>query len=246
MSNLLNRMSLAAAGVIALAALTGCTPKTEVTLQSPQQAAGIAVTGTGFVSAKPDVARIDLGVSVAAPTVAKARGDAATAMQKVQDALKQKGVADKDVQTQSFTINPQYDNTDRTTPKISGYQVNNQVRVTVRNIDTASDVLDTAVAAGGNAVRVNGITFAVDQPDALLAQARQDAVKSARDRADVLAKAAGATLGKPRSISESSSSGGVQAPAPLRAGAADAVSTPVSPGEQRLSVTVSIVYDIAP
>ena len=235
------------AGALALTALTACTPS--VTIQSPsrEQATGIAVTGVGYVAAKPDVAQISLGVSVTAPTVAKARGDAAAAMQKVQDVLKQKGVADKDVQTQSFSISPQYDYSDRAAPRITGYQVNNQVRVVVRNLDSASDVLDSTVAAGGNAVRVNGITFAVDQPDTLLAQAREDAVKNARAHADVLAKAAGATLGKPRSISESTNGGPMPAPQAFesKAGAA-AAPTPLNPGEQRLSVTVSIVYDLNP
>ena len=241
------RAALTALALV-LVGLAACTPKTEVTVQAPsaEQASGIAVAGTGSVTARPDVAQINLGVSVTAPTVARARADAAAAMTRVQDALKQKNVAEKDVQTQSLSISPQYDFQDRTAPRITGYQVSNQVRVTVRAIDSASEVLDAVVAAGRDAVRVNGIAFAVDQPEALLAQAREEAVKNARARAEVLAKAAGVTLGKARSISES---GGGFAPQPAlaapRTGAAEA-STPINPGEQRLSVTVSIVYEIAP
>ena len=247
MRAMLDRGCLLLVGALALAALAACTPRTEVTVQapSPAQAAGIAVTGTGSVSARPDVAQISLGVSVTAPAVAKARADAAAAMVRVQEALKAKGVAEKDVQTQSLSITPQYDFQNRAEPRITGYQVSNQVRITIRNIDSASEVLDAAVAAGRDAVRVNGIAFAVDQPEALLTQAREEAVKNARARAEVLAKAAGVSLGKARSIAESSGGGPVPLALPARAQSAEA-STPVNPGEQRLSVSVSIVYEIGP
>ena len=243
----LTRGRLLLLGGLALVALTACTPDITIQAPSPQQSTGIAVTGTGYVVATPDGARINLGVSVTASTVAKARGDAAAAMQRVQDVLKQQGVADKDVQTQSFSISPQYDYSDRATPRITGYQVNNQVQVTVRKLDSASEVLDATVAAGGDAVRVNGISFEVDKPEALLAPAREDAVQDARARAEVLAKAAGATLGAARSISESTG-GGFPPPIAFDKGMAASAEapTPLNPGEQRLAVTVSIVYDLLP
>ena len=235
---------------IALASATlatiACTPTTQVTVASPQQQTGIAVTGSGTITVKPDIARLSLGVQVTAPTVAVARSKAADAATKVQAALKQKGVADKDITTQSLNISPQYASSPNRTPTITGYLVSNQLQVTVRNIDSTSEVLDAAVAAGGDAVRVNSISFTVDQPEQFLSQAREEAVKNARARAEVLAKAAGITLGAPRSISEST--GGEAVFAPKAAQAADsglgAAPTPINPGEQTLKLTVSVVYDI--
>ena len=237
-------------GALAAAALgtIACTPKTEVTVAGPAQQSGIAVTGSANVSVKPDVARLNLGVEVTDTTVAGARSHAADAMTKVQTALKAKGVQEKDIRTQSLNITPQYTQSpDRTVPPaIRGYLVSNVLQVTVRNIDSASEVLDAAVAAGGNTVRVNGISFTVDQPEQFLSQAREEAVKNARARAEVLAKAAGVTLGAARSVTESGNGG----PVPLdRAVAAPAVAnapTPVNPGEQQIQLTVSVVYDISP
>ncbi len=236
-------------GTVALAALAAlaCTPKTEVTVAAPQQT-GISVTGSATVAVKPDIARLNIGVQTTDTTVAAARNSAAEAMTKVQTALKQKGVAEKDLQTQNLSITPQYANnpTGTGTPTIRGYQVSNQLQVTVRNIDSASEVLDAAVAAGGNAVRVNGISFTVDKPEQFLSQGRDEAVKNARARAEVLAKAAGVTLGAARAISESTNGGGsiVQPRAANASGALDASPLPVNPGEQTLQLTVSVLYDI--
>lgn len=233
---------------IAALALAACTPKTEVTVTppSPAEQTGIAVAGTGSVTVKPDVAQISLGVEVTANTVAEARSGAATAMQQIQAALKAKGVAEQDVQTQYFNISPRYSYEDKIEPKITGFSVNNQVQVTVRNIDTASDVLDAAIAAGGNTVRVNGMTFTVDEPEQYLAEARAEAVKNARERAEVLAKAAGVTLGPPRSISETTNGGpGLLYESAAFPSGGKGGPTPVNPGEQQLQVTVSVVYGIA-
>ncbi|MSQ31511.1 MAG: DUF541 domain-containing protein [Dehalococcoidia bacterium] len=237
-------------GAVAAAALAAlaCTPTTQVTVASPAQQSGIAVIGTASVSVKPDVARLNLGVEVTDASVATARARAADTMTKVQAALKQKGVQEKDIRTQYLNISPQYTSSpDRTAPPtIRGYVVNNQLQITVRNIDSASEVLDAAVAAGGNAVRVNGISFAVDQPEQFLAQAREEAVRNARARAEVLAKAAGVSLGTARSITESTNGGPI--PFPERAAAAPSSlggPTPVNPGEQSLQLTVSVVYDIS-
>ena len=236
-------------GTVAAAALAAlaCTPTTQVTVAGASQQTGIAVTGSATVSVKPDIARLNLGVEATEATVAAARSRAADVMTKVQDALKQKGVQEKDIRTQYLNISPQYTQSpDRIAPPtIRGYLVSNQLQITVRNIDSTSEVLDAAVAAGGNAVRVNGISFTVDQPEQFLGQAREEAVKMARARAEVLAKAAGVSLGTARSITES---GGGATPIPLRAEApalsAGGAPTPVNPGEQTLQLTVQVVYDI--
>src|SRR5690606_32871307 len=142
---------------------------------------------------------------VIAPTVAEARGQAADAMQAVQDALTGMGIPAEDIRTQYFNIYPQYSYPEREAPTITGFVVMNQSTVKIRNMDTVSDALDAAIEAGGDVVRVNGITFTVEDPDEFLADARSEAVQNARAHAQVLADAAGVELGAAISISESAS-----------------------------------------
>ncbi len=183
-----------ALGGVALA-LVACTPAVNIAAPDATSATGIAVSGTGTANVKPDVALVNLGIEVTSATVADARAKAASTMDSLTKAVKGKGVADADIQTRSFNIYPQYgvpnSNTKPTTPEIVGYTVSNQVQLKVRNLDSASDVLDTAISAGGNNIRVNGLQFTIEKPDQYLAKAREEAVQNAKARAEVLAKAAG-------------------------------------------------------
>lgn len=243
----------AIAGIVAVVALLIVAvvavlnePSANITLAGQQQS-GISVSGTGSVSVTPDIARLDVGVEVTGDTVADARGRAADAMAGVMDALEDNGVdVEADVQTRFFNIYPQYNYRSDETPEIIGFTVSNQVTVTVRDIDTASDVLDAAIEAGGDAVRVNGITFTVDEPEQYMDEARADAIANARARAQTLADAAGIDLGAVRTISESTSFFGDQrfaVPEAAFDGAGGAPS-PISPGEQELTVNVSVVYEV--
>lgn len=242
------RRSAILAGAAALLALgVACTPTTEVTVAGEGTATqGIAVNGEGKVSVRPDIGLLNLGVEVTAPTVAEARDQAATAMDAMQTAMNDEGVADEDIQTQFFNIYPQYNYSESSPPTIIGYIVSNQVQVKVRNLDSVSNVLDASIAAGGDAVRVNGISFTVENPDEFLADARREAVAKARANAEILADAAGVSLGKAISINESTNSGGGYYPAmETRASAQDAGgASPVNPGEQELIVNVYVVYAI--
>lgn len=236
---------LAGAGAV-LALGVACTPKTEVTVAGAATATqGIAVAGTGTVSVRPDIGLVNLGVEVTAATVAEARDQAADAMQEMQDAMAEEGVAAEDIQTQYFNIYPQYNYAENTPPQITGYTVSNTVQVKVRDLNLVSDVLDAAIAAGGDAVRVNGISFTVEDPDQHLADARRDAVNDAREHAEVLAEAAGVELGAPVSVNESSTYGGeMYYPARDAVDTGQGGSTPVNPGEQELRVNVSVVFSI--
>ena len=218
-------------------------PSADVTLGGSDQS-GLSVNGTGSVAVIPDVARLELGVEVTAKTVAQARSSAAEAMDEIMASLKANGVDEKDVQTRYFSIYPQYNYRNETAPEITGFAVNNQVTVTVRELDTVSDVLDDAIAAGGDFVRVNGISFTVDDPEQFLDDARKKAVENAREHAETLASAAGVSVGGVRSISESS--GGYYPPEPRFSmdTAAAGGSTAISPGEQDLTISVFVVFDI--
>jgi uncharacterized protein YggE len=163
-------------------------------------------------------------------------------MQAVIAALRKAGIADKDIQTTSLSLQPVYDySTNNNPPRLTGYQIVNAVQATVRKLDTISDVIDGALAAG--ATTLDGITFRVDDPTAAEAQARDAAMKNARAKADALAKAAGVSITGVSSISEQS--GSVPVPVPYyAAGAAGdkAASTPVQVGTNEVDVSVGVVY----
>ena len=140
------------------------------------------------------------------------------------------------MRTSRLSVDPTFDNAGR----ITGYEVTNQVTVTIRDIAAAGGIIDAAARTVGDAVRVQSLSFAIDDSSALLARARADAVHKAQEQARQLAEAAGVDLGAIRSITETSAGG--QPPTPFPSAAEQAV--PISPGTQRLSVTVEIVYEI--
>ena len=202
----------------------------------------ISVSGIGRITTVPDVADVRVGVMITRTKVRDAQSAAATAMQAVIAALRKAGIADKDVQTTSLSLQPVYTYpSNGNAPRLTGYQIVNAVQATVRKLDTISDVIDGALAAG--ATTLDGITFRVDDPSAAEAQARDAAMKNARARADALSKAAGVSITGVSSISEQS--GSVPVPMPyLAAGAAldKAASTPVQVGTNEVDVSVTVVY----
>jgi uncharacterized protein YggE len=234
----------AVAGALAMASVA-CTSDTNVTVDQPQQT-GISVTGTGSVTVVPDIGVISLGVEVSRTTVADARSEAAASMDAVRTALKRASVEDRDIATQYFNIQPQYGNSTSLDklgmPTIVGYTVTNQVTVKVRKVDNLSTVLDAAIAAGGNAMRVNGVSFTVDDPERYQSEAREKAVADAKQRAGQLASLANVKLGAARAITESNNSGG--GAYPVAVAAQRSGDTALSPGETEVSLTVSVVFDV--
>ncbi|MCU0477610.1 MAG: SIMPL domain-containing protein [Chloroflexi bacterium] len=200
----------------------------------------ISVAGTGTVTLVPDVADLHVGVVVQRPKVKDARAAAATAMQGVVRALRAAGVAERDIRTTTLSLQPVYDyRTNGAAPKITGYELRNGVVATVRDLDKLADAVDGALAAGGTTL--DGITFRVDDPSGAEAQARTQAMKAARGKADALATAAGVTIVGVASISEQSSPTPWPVPYAGERVAADAA-TPILPGTSDVTVTVSVVY----
>ncbi len=232
----------AALAVLGLAA-AACTPESNVTVNESGQT-GISVTGTGSVTVVPDVGVLNIGVEVTADTVADARADAAEAMEAIRDSLDANGVEERDITTQFFNIFPQYRFRDEEAPTITGFTVNNQVTVKVRDIDRLSETLDDAIDAGGDAVRVNNVSFAVDEPEQFFDEAREKAVADARERAEQLADLAGVELGDPLSISESRGGGPVPFPELAFADSGRGGSTPIAPGEGEITLSVSVLYAV--
>ncbi len=206
---------------------------------------GITVTGSGKSTSAPDVAQLALGVSVLGDSVQQARDSAAGSLDGMLRSLKSNGVAEKDIQTQQFSIQPEYDYSNNK-QQLRGFRINNVVTAKVRNINSTSKVVDDAVTAGGNDTQIQSITFTIDKPDDLKRQAREAAVAEAKSKAETLAKAAGVSLGDAITISE----GAYNVPQPqYRAGiASDAAaaqpSTPIQPGELDISVDVSVTWAI--
>ena len=229
------------AGLLAAATVLGPTlaprPSLAVDPSSSSPDHTITVLGTGRVVVQPDLADIRLGVSVTKGTVKAARADAASKMTKVIAALKKLGIADKDIQTTTISLQPNYAYTNSNPPRLTGYTLANGIAVTIRDLDQAGDAIDDSLAAG--ATTLDGVSFRVSDPAKAEAQARTDAMTE-----DTLAKAAGVSISGVASISEVST----PIPQPIyygaygaRLGAAD-VATPVQPGTTDVTITVTVSY----
>ncbi|MQA00434.1 MAG: DUF541 domain-containing protein [Dehalococcoidia bacterium] len=238
---------LLAVGLVSLTLLAvACTPETQVTVASGGGAAtGISVTGRGTVTVTPDIANLHLGVEVTRPTVAEARSGAADAFTSIRDSLTGNGVEERDIQTQGFNIYPQYRYAENEAPQVVGFTVANIVGVKVRDLDTVSEVIDDAVEAGGDLVRINGVSFGVDEPEQYYDEARASAVADAQARAQALADAAGVSLGNVTTVSESSGGGFPPMPFAERASQDSAGgATPIEPGESEIVLMVTLVYEV--
>ena len=199
----------------------------------------ISVVGTGVVTLVPDEAKIRLGVLVERKTAKAARAAAADVMTKVIAALRKLGIADRDTATSVISLSPTYDYMTTGTPRLRGYQLQNMVTVTVRDLDVAGDVIDDSVAAG--ATSVDGIAFDIGDRTKAEAQAREAAAKDARARADTITGALGVRITGVASITESTAGpiwyGQNFAGAPSK----DA-STPVLAGTTDVTITLTVTF----
>ena len=226
--------------VLAAVSLSGCA--NIETAGSNSQQEGIWVSGEGKVSVIPDIATLSLGISAQAASVAEAQSQAAEAMNGVMSALADNGVAEKDIQTQRFSIDQVTRWDDKNQQEVViGYRVTNMVTAKIREIDKAGAVIDAVAAAGGDLTRINSISFSVDDPTPYYKEAREKAMADAKAKGEQLAKLAGVELGKPTYISE-----GTVSPVypPMYKEAAGTAPTPISPGELELTLTVQVAYDI--
>jgi uncharacterized protein YggE len=190
----------------------------------------------------PDVADVILGVSVTKPTVKDARAAAASSMDAVLAAVKKDGVADKDLATVDLSLSPVYDyGSGSSVPRLVGYQFSNTIKATVRDLANVAAVVDDSVAAG--ATTVQGISFRLDDPKPVEAQARQLAMTDARTKADALAQAAGVQIKGVASIAEVTVSSPIYyATAGLADKAAAPVSTPIQTGTTDITIQVTVSY----
>jgi hypothetical protein len=233
-------MKSLAAGAIAIAALA----VTPATAEEAKIIRSISMSGHGEVMVVPDMANISIGVISQAPTAREAQTANNQTMNQIMSALKAAGIAEKDIQTQNYTVQPRYDyNNNTQPPRLVGYDVSNTVMIAARDLSKLGEVLDATVTAGSN--MINGISFGVAKPEAAKDEARKLAAADATRKARLYADATQIKLGKIISVSES---GGFSPPVPVQAKAmrmeaADGA-VPIAQGEQVIAVDVNIAWEI--
>jgi len=205
----------------------------------------ISVGGQASVFARPDIGQVNISVFREASTAAAAQEQATTASNKVVEFLKANGVEEKDIKTTNYTVQPVYDYLQDRGRILRGWEVRQGFSVKVRNLDKVGDILAGATENGAN--DISGLTFTIDEPDELQAQAREEAITDAKERAQKLADNLGVKLGRVVSFSESSG-GGYPPPvfydrAEVGIGGAGPVPS-VPSGENEIISNVTIVYEI--
>ena len=229
--------------ILSAALMTAALVAAPVAAQADDHApATITVTGEGTVTAAPDLATVSLGVTTQGTTAAEAMSANSAALALVLERVKAAGVEDRDIQTSTLKLNPNWAGTDGSgVPMIRGYVAVNTVQLRVRDLEKLGPVLDAAVTDGANTL--NGISFGLAAPEPAMDEARKEAVAAARARAELLTDAAGVGLGRIVSISES---GGHAPPMPMyRMEAAMASPVPVEGGEVGVTASVTITWEIA-
>lgn len=201
------------------------------------------VSATGEVTRVPDLAIISAGVQTLQPTASAAIEENAARMERVRTALKRAGIEDKDIQTSSINLNPEYVYDQNRPPRLTGYRANNTVNIKFRDLKRTGPILDALVAEGAN--QISGPSLTIDKPESALDEARGKAVANGRARADLYAKALGMRVVRLISVSEG---GGYHVPPPMpmvmmQERSADA-STKIDPGTQQLQVSISMSFEL--
>ena len=206
---------------------------------APQQgaAAGITVTGTGRVTAVPDIADWSFGVQADAGNAADALEAASASMERIVEAVRGAGVERRDIRTEQVSVYPRMSPDGRA---VEGFSASSSVSVVVRDIGQAGEVVDAAVGAGAN--QVSGPSLRVSDDRSRYVAAVNAAFDEARARAEAIAARAGVSLGAPVAIVEGGGFGGGPPPLAERAGADAAVQ--VEPGTQEVTATLTVTFAI--
>lgn len=239
MKNMILALALGAAALPTGAAAQSVQPQ-----MPPIVGTRLDISATGETTRVPDVAIITAGVVTRAPTAGGAIQENSARMDRVLAALKRAGVADRDVQTSSINLNPEYRYQENRAPELVAYSASNQVSIRFRDIRNSGRILDALVAEGAN--QINGPTLTIDKPEAALDEARVNAIANARARADLYARALGKRVTRIVSVSEGGGSYPVPPPMPMMVerASAQAADTKIVAGEQKLQVSVSMVFEL--
>lgn len=238
------RLALAAALALGTFAMTAPAQPAGGVMQVSTDGTLLSVAAHAEARRAPDIAMISAGVVTQAADANAAMRRNAEQMQKVVAALRAAGIAERDIQTAGVNLQPQYRYAENQPPAITGYQATNTVNATVRDIDRLGRILDSLAATGAN--QISGPSFEIDEKEAVYDEARRRALEQARRRADMYATALGMRVRRIVSIDETGRMG-IPPPMPMMAMAKmerDAVSTPISPGENTLGVNINVVFEL--
>lgn len=241
LAGVLAAASLVAACASAPLSASAQVPPPTISPNAIQPETTITLNGHGAVDHEPDIAHISVGVSIDAETASSAMTQQAARMTGVFNAVKAAGIAERDMQTSSLSLNPTYSYPEKLPPRLIGYKASNQLTIRVRDLRNLGKALDAVVKAGGNTI--NGISFDIDKPDPLQNEARIAAIKDAMDKAELYAKAAGYRVKRIVTVSES---GGYDRPRPVPMArmAQAAPSTPVAAGELTITADVNVTFEL--
>jgi uncharacterized protein YggE len=236
---------LAASAALALPAAGPAFAQSAADSDAAFRATTLSLSAYGETRVAPDQATITLGVTTQAATAAEAMEQNRTRMAATVAALKAQRIEDRDIQTSGLNLNAQYAYEQNQPPRLTGYQASNEVTITVRDLARLGGTVDAVVRAGAN--QIHGIAFGLQNPRAAEDQARRAAVQALSAKAALYAEATGLRIARLVNLSE----GGGYAPPPPRplfrmaaaAPAAD-VETSVSPGELRVRVDVTGLYEL--
>ena len=203
------------------------------------------ISATGEVARVPDLAIISAGVQTLQPTATAAIEQNAAQMERVRAALRRAGIEDKDIQTSSINLNPEYQYDQNRPPRLTGYRASNSVNVKFRDLKRTGAILDALVAQGAN--QISGPNLTIDKPESALDEARAKAIANGRARADLYARALGMQVVRLLSVSEGSGYASPPPPMPvvMMAQERDAgAKTAIEPGTQQLQVSVSMSFEL--
>lgn len=204
------------------------------------------VSGEGKVSVTPDIAKITVGIQESGGSLKQVQDSVNKKSKTLTDAIKKLGVGEDEIKTTSYSVYPQYDYTS-SSQRITGYQVSTDYEIEVKDFDKVNDVIVAATSAGANVVGNIGFEVNDDTQKEKLQEARDLAVKEAKEKAEGLAKSAGISLGKIINISENQN-GGIVRPVMMFDKVSNDGSAPVAPeiqpGTTDINVTVSLSYEV--
>ncbi len=214
-----------------------------VSAQTAVTGTRLDIVATGEVTRVPDIAVVSAGVQTMQATATAAIEQNASQMERVRAALKRAGIADKDIQTSSISLNPDYRYADNQPPQLTGYRATNNVSVKFRDLKRTGTILDALVREGAN--QINGPSLTIDKPEGAYDEARTKAIANGRARADLYARALGMRVVRLLSVSES----GANIPTPMpvafaRDSAMVSAKTEIDPGTQELQVNVSMSFEL--
>jgi uncharacterized protein YggE len=233
------RFLVVAAAALTVAGLAACDAKSGPVPAAEGSVRQVTVVGEGKVQGTPDTVTVSAAIESIAPDASSALNQTNQRMSAVTDAVANQGIDRKDISTTGITLAPQYgDNS-----VIVGYQASNSIEVKVRKLDAASPAILAIQNAGGNATRINSVNLSIEDDSQLVKDARAGAFNDAKNRAEQYAQLSGLDLGKVSSITEAGAN--VPPPTPMpRFDATAAAGVPISPGQQTVGFSVTVVWEL--